>query len=88
MSLATYQIKSFIILVVIRRSMQRIGGAYFRVIMPAATQHLLKNRQSGGEPLATLFDLTGPRFEPQTSLSRDERVTARPTSRFNFDNYE
>ena len=29
----------------------------------------------------TLFDLTGPRFELQTSHSRDERVTARPTDR-------
>ena len=29
----------------------------------------------------TVFDLTGPRFEPQTSRSRDERVTARPTGR-------
>ena len=27
----------------------------------------------------TVFDLTGPRFEPYTSRSRDERVTARPT---------
>ena len=27
-------------------------------------------------------DLTGPRFEPQTSRSRDERVTARPTALF------
>ena len=26
----------------------------------------------------TLFNLTGPRFEPQTTRSRDERVTARP----------
>ena len=26
----------------------------------------------------TVFDLTGPRYEPQTSRSRDERVTARP----------
>ena len=29
----------------------------------------------------TVSDLTGPRFEPQTSRSRDERVTARPTGR-------
>ena len=29
----------------------------------------------------TLSDLTGPRFEPHTSHSRDERVTARPTDR-------
>ena len=27
----------------------------------------------------TVSDLTGPRFESQTSRSRDERVTARPT---------
>ena len=26
----------------------------------------------------TVFNLTGPRFEPQISRSRDERVTARP----------
>ena len=30
----------------------------------------------------TVSDLTGPRFEPQTSRSRDERVTARPTGRY------
>ena len=29
----------------------------------------------------TVFDLTGPRFEFQTSRSRDERVTVRPTRR-------
>ena len=27
-------------------------------------------------------DLTGPRFEPQTSHSKDERFTAQPTGRF------
>ena len=26
-----------------------------------------------------LFDLTGPRFEPQTSHSKDKHVTAQPT---------
>ena len=30
----------------------------------------------------TMFDLTGSRFEPQTSRSREKRVTARPTGRF------
>ena len=30
----------------------------------------------------TVSNLTGSRFEPQTSRSRDERVTARPTGRF------
>ena len=34
----------------------------------------------------TMFDLTGPRYEPQTSRYGDERVTARPTSRFCFTN--
>ena len=29
----------------------------------------------------TASDLTGPRFEPQTFRSRDERVTARPTGK-------
>ena len=44
------------------------------------TQLLSKKCRSGGEPLATLVsNLTGPRFEPQTYRSRDERVTARPT---------
>ena len=30
----------------------------------------------------TVSDLTGPRFEPQTSCCRDEHVTARPTGRY------
>ena len=29
-------------------------------------------------------DLTGPRFKPRTSRSRDERVAARPTGRGQF----
>ena len=32
----------------------------------------------------TVFDLTSPSFEPQTSRSRYERITSRPT---NFRNY-
>ena len=36
------------------------------------------------KPYRTSLDLTGPRFEPQTSRSRDERVTARPTGRCFF----
>ena len=49
-----------------------------------ATQLLSKKCRNGGEPLATVSDLTGPRFEPQTSRSRDERVTARPIGRFSY----
>ena len=44
-----------------------------------ATQLLLKKCCSGGEPLATVSNLTGLRFEPKTSRSSDERVTARPS---------
>ena len=32
--------------------------------------------------LNTMFDLTGPKFEPPTSRSRDERATARLTGRY------
>ena len=35
----------------------------------------------------TVSNLTGPRFEPQTSRSRDERVTARPTGRYRSFHY-
>ena len=30
----------------------------------------------------TVFDLTNPRFEPQTSYSRDEHIIAQPTGWF------
>ena len=41
-----------------------------------AKQFFLKKYRSGGN---TVSNLTGPRFESQTSRSRDERVTARTT---------
>ena len=50
-----------------------------------ATQLLLKKYYSGGIAVDnTVSDLTGPKFEPQTSRSRDERVGARPTGQFIF----
>ena len=52
-----------------------------------ATQLLSTTCRSSGEPLATLVsDLTGLRFEPQTYRSRDERVTARLTGRWQIFN--
>ena len=69
------QIKSFIILAVIRR--KRVAS--WQGPSPrhcARTKQLLSKKcSSGGEPLVS--DLTGPRFESQTSRFRDERVTAR-----------
>ena len=74
------QIKSFIILAVLRRSVLRVGGAHLRVIAPmgntAPFEEMLQQWRVVGN---TVSDLTGPRFDLQTSRSRDERVTARPT---------
>ena len=42
----------------------------------APFQDMLQRWQAVGK---TVSDLTGPRFEPPTSRSRDERITARPT---------
>ena len=47
-----------------------------------ATQLHAKKRCSGGESLAHCVQFDLPRFEPQTSRSRDKHVTARPTGRF------
>ena len=47
-----------------------------------ATQlHLKKCRRGVGN---TVSDLTGPRFEPQTSRSRDEHTTTSSTGHFQF----
>ena len=45
----------------------------------APFEEMSQRRRAVGNSVS---DLTGPRFEPQTSRSRDERVTARPTARF------
>ena len=44
----------------------------------ASFKEMLQRWQVIGNPVS---DLTGPRFEPQISCFRDERVTARPTDR-------
>ena len=49
---------------------------YLRVIAPchiASFEEMLQKWRAVGN---TVPDLTGPKFEPQTSRSRDERVTA------------
>ena len=42
-------------------------------------EEISQRRQAVGN---TVSDLTGPRFEPQISCSRDKRVAARPTGRY------
>ena len=75
-----FQIKSFIILAVIRRSVKRVCGAHLRVI--ASFEEMSQRWRAVGN---TVSDLTGLIFEPQTSRSRDESNTARPTGRFQRD---
>ena len=71
------QIKSFIILAVICRSVKRVSGAHFRVIAPAGNTAPFEEMSQRWRAVGnTVSDLTGPRFEPLTSRSRDERVTA------------
>ena len=68
---------SFIIIALWCRSVNELRGPYPHHCSRAA-ELLLKKRRSGGDPLAALVsDLTGPRLEPQTSPSRDERVVTR-----------
>ena len=75
-------IKSFTILAALRRSVKRVCRAYLHIIVPegytAPFEEMLQRWQAIGK---TAFDLTGPRFEAQTSRCRDERVTAGSTGR-------
>ena len=58
-------------------------GSFSASLRLRATQLLSKKCRSRGEPLATLCLVwDGLRFEPQTSSSKNERVTAQPFGRF------
>ena len=46
-----------------------------------ATQILLKNAVAVASRQQHVYNLTGPKFEPQTFRSKNERVIARPTDR-------
>ena len=57
-----------------------------RVIAPAGNTAPFEETSQRWRAIGnTVSDLTGPRFELQTSPSRDERVTSRPTGRSTFD---
>ena len=75
-------IKSFIILAVIRRSVERVRGAHLRVIAPGQYSFFRRNVAAVANVNNTVSNLTGPKFEPQTSYARNKRVTARPTGRY------
>ena len=77
-----YQIKSFIILAISRLSALRVCGAHLRVITPGQHSSFWRNVATVARRWSyTVSNLTGPRLEPQTSGSRDERVTTPPTNR-------
>ena len=71
--------KFFIILVVLPWYYVETCNEFARPISALlrgwATQLLSWKCCSDGEPLSTLTDLTGPRFEPQISRFRDEQIT-------------
>ena len=55
----------------------KFAGPTFASLSPGNTAPFEEMLQRWRTVSNTMFDLTYPRFEPQTSSSRDERVTAR-----------
>ena len=70
------RIKSFIILAVLRRSVQQVDGAHLPVIAPRQHSFFRRNVTAVPSHWQYCVDLTGPRLKPQTSRSSDECVTA------------
>ena len=62
--------------------MKQVCEAHPRVIVPAGNTAPFKEISQRWSAVGNIvFDLTDPRFEPQTSCSRDKSVTARPIGR-------
>ena len=59
-----------------------LAGLISASLRPGNTASFEKMSQRWRAVGNIVSDLTGPRFEPQTSRSRYERVTARPTGRW------
>ena len=81
-----YQIKSNLSLYSLHyaEACNELAGPISASLRPGNTapfEEMLQRWRAVGN---TVSDLTGPRFEPQTSRSRDERVTARPTGRLSI----
>ena len=76
------QIKSFIILAALRRSVYRVFRLHLRFFVPAGDTGLFEEISQRWRVVGnTVSDLTGPRFEPQTSRSRSKRATPQPIGR-------
>ena len=78
-----YQIKSNLSLYSLHyaEACNKLAGPISASLRPGNTAPFEEMSQRWRAVGNTVSDLTGPRFEPQTSRSRDERVTARPTGR-------
>ena len=63
----------FVILAVLVEEWNEYSGLISASLHLQATQLLLRKSRSGGEPLAILSNLIGPRFKPHISPSRDSR---------------
>ena len=68
------QIKTFIIVAVLCPSTKRVCGAHLRVIVPGQYNSFEEISLRSWAVGNTVSDLTGLRFKPQTSSSRDERI--------------
>ena len=75
----------FIILEVLRRSVYRVVGPISADWRPGITAAKKRRRSGEALRLATLSDLTDPRFEPQTSRIDSVRLTTDLTCLFLFD---
>ena len=73
-----HQIKSFIIgyLLYYAEARNEFAGPISASLRPVNTGSTEEMSQRWRAVVNTVFDLTGVRFEPQTSRSRDESVTA------------
>ena len=59
-------------------------GLIFALLRPSNTAPFKEMSQRWQTVGNTVPELTSPRFEPQTSLSRNECVTALPTGRYHM----
>ena len=64
------------------KACNKCAGPISASLRPSNTAPFEEILQRWGAIGNTISDLTGPRFEPQTSSSRDKRIIARPTGRY------
>ena len=83
LALASNQIKSNLSLYSLHyaEACNELAGPISASLRPGNTAPFEEMSQRWRAVGNTVSDLTGPRFEPHTSRSRDKRVTARPTGR-------